>query len=142
MLSTSELRAWCRAKTRRGRGKHLGEYDRDFSTLAFLRHIGWGNGEFYQWIAGRVPIPAEKARLMRRFVEDWEHGMVEFSKPGSTGRGRKAVVVHRQTPRPVARRLRMDLSGSAPRLTFLPKPARNVMPAFPDVARGFDKKRT
>lgn len=139
MLSNEEMRRWCRAKTRRGQATHLREYDREFSTMAFLRTIGLKHKPFYQWLAEKEPIPANQARMMRRFIEDWEAGWLEFGS--DPNHWQRRVLIRRTTPKPYSPRVTLDLTGPAPRLNLVPRVQSTRMPGFPDVTGVLDGRR-
>lgn len=136
MLSTEEIRRWCRSKTRRGQGKYLREFGREFATMAFLRHVGVRDDYFYDWLLGKATLSLERQRRIAKFIEHWEAGLIEFQHGKNFSR-----VVHRKTPRPMGTRASVDFASGAPRLRLIAKPAIERMPSFPDVGGAFDRKR-
>lgn len=133
ILSTEEIRRWCRAHTRRGQSKYLNKEAREFATMAFLRHIGFDHRDFYRFVDSRYGLTADKQRVMSRFIEDWEAGLIEFSKGGGeNGRGRK--VVHLSIPRKKPSRGMIDFTGTRPKLFLVPRRDPDRMPSFPSVA--------
>lgn len=135
MLSIEELRRWCLKRKKRPEG---------FVLRSFLRAINFGRKEYEHWLRGKRSLPLERQRIISRFVEDWEAGMVEFrlrSRKGIVprdGQGKRGGHIydlhHRDTPRPMPIRMSVDLSGAKPRITFMGKRERLRMPSFPDVA--------
>lgn len=130
--STEELRRWCLANTKRGSGAYLRDHTREMSIKALLRLIGLHPGNFYHWLHKKDTLPARCARLLDRFIDDWEAGTVAFTPFRGTKR-RELVRVEK----PVRRvRLAVPFDGSAPRLKFMERrtPAPR-MPTFSELIR-------
>lgn len=135
MLSIEEIGRWCLRRKRRPDG---------FVLRSFLRAINFDRKDYERWLQGKRQLPLERQRIISRFIEDWESGMVEFrvrSRKGVVprdGLGKRGGIIydlhHRSTPRPMPIRMNVDLSSGRARLSFVPKPERLRMPSFPDVA--------
>lgn len=141
MLSIEELRRWFLRRKKRPDG---------FVLRSFLRSVDFRRADFQRWLAGARPLALERQRVISRFVEDWEAGLIEFrvrSRKGKVprdGQGKRGGHIwdmhHRTTPRPMPIRMNVDLSGGKPRLSFVARPERLRMPSFPDVAGALLKK--
>lgn len=132
ILSIEELRRWCARHTKRGKGKHRNDKNREFAVLAFLRFIDWKEQEFYKWIGGTEAIPSRVQRTMSKFVADWEAGFLECTpyKPMT-----KRQIVRRTIPK---RRTRLvaHIAPSGVSLSFLPRPTVSPgMPSFRELIR-------
>ncbi len=121
--------------TRRGVGAYLRDHTREIPIKALLRLIGLHPGNFYHWLhkmPGKNSLPPRCARLLDRFIDDWEAGLVAFT-PFKPPYPRKLI----RLEKPVRRvRLAVPFDGSAPRLRFMERrtPAPR-MPSFSDLIR-------
>ena len=129
MLANEELKRWFRAK-------RDGRRDREMKMKSLFRHVGLKESNFKLWLRGNAKLTHRMQRILSRFVEDWEAGLIEFVPDWSYPRanGQKARIVHRATPRPMPQRMTIDFSGSRPRLTLLGRPPRDRMPGFPEIS--------
>lgn len=136
--STEELRRWCKAKCRRGAGRHagsgVGKNGGEFSANAFCRALAWRDTEFYAWLRDKGSIPARVRLTMARFIAEWEAGKIAFTK---TGWHAKRALIRTPEGRPRPPRSQIDFSSGTPRLRLLPRPViETAMPSPRELIRG------
>jgi hypothetical protein len=113
-----------------------GRQKREFVLRAMLREIGLDRKFFTRWLRRKDPLPRETLRVMGRFIEDWEAGMLEFRRATKSDglHANRMLLVHRKTPKPIPARLTIDFSGRGPRLKLIAKPRRDRMPTMPEIS--------
>ena len=128
MLSREELRRWFEGKKKTP--------VRDLKIRSMYRELKLDERGIRRWLAGQRPLPVETQRILSKFVEDWENGMLEFKVDRSYkhANGMKGTLVHRATPKPMPARFTVDIGPRGTRLKLLGKPERTRMPGFPEIA--------
>jgi hypothetical protein len=130
-LGSEEIKRWFRARL-------FARRDRDLNLKSMLRGLSIDHSTFFRWLRGkpRGRISPAQQRLLGRFIEDWDAGLIEFVPDRSRPRanGAKGRLVHRTTPRPMPVRMVVDLSGGRPRLQLLGKPVRDRFPSLPEIS--------
>lgn len=132
MLSIEQMRRWCLAHTSRNR-RNFGQHNREFSTFAFLRALGMQRQNFYNWMHGNKPLYGQQPRLMSKFIEDWEAGLLEFVR-GPKSHDTKRILRHRSVPKKMPIRMVVDITGGSAKLRMLGKPVLERMPDFPSLS--------
>lgn len=124
-LSGSEIRQWL--KRHLGHGTFVNDR-RPVSTKGVARACGIDVSKLYDFrdaTPGRY-IAESKLRVLGRFIQDWENGLLEFEKNRGSHKDR---LIHRETPKPMPTVCRVDpLAG---KLSLVPRPPRALRPPAP-----------
>lgn len=136
VLTITEIRAWLK---KHFTGGSRTQVDHELPMRAFCAATGLHDSNLYGVRDGTRKLDPKNRHRVSRFILDWEAGLLEFGRGGKTGRAR--FLIHRQTPKPRAMRLKVSWIGGAKLERVQVARHDPRIPMFRDIFAGLDKRK-